>query len=127
MSDARRRLHQQALDIRMRTAQHLPAPLLLARAVLARDQAEIARHRRRPTEARRVIQRSDIRAGGNRPNGWQRRQTAADEVLDHVGGKCLIRLGEFLVQYFDDTSKWRERLGYRRGKVEFGDSAQEAV
>ena len=74
--DAPRRLHQQGLHIRMRTAQHAPAPLLLARAVLARDQTEIARHLRRPTEARRVIQRGDIRAGGNRTDARQRRQAA---------------------------------------------------
>ena len=76
-----------------------PPPLLLARAVFARDQTEIARHLRGPTEARRVIQRGDIRAGGNRTDAWQRRQAADDAVFGHVCGKRRIRRGEFLVQY----------------------------
>src|SRR4029450_10025632 len=90
--DAPRRLHQQGLDIRMRTAHHPPAPLLLARAVLARDQTEIARPLRRPTEARRVIQRGDIRAGGNRTDARQRCQAANDGVLAHVGAKVSSAL-----------------------------------
>ena len=60
---------------------HAPAPLLLAGAVLARDQTEIARHLRRPTKPRDVIQRGDIRAGGNRTDARQRRQPGHDRVV----------------------------------------------
>jgi hypothetical protein len=39
----------------------------------------------------------------------------------------VVRSGELLIQYLDDTSEWRQRPGDRRGKVEFGESAEEAV
>jgi hypothetical protein len=93
--------NDEVIYVGMRTAQHVPAPLLLARAVLARDQTEIARHLRRPTEARSLIQRGDIRAGGNRTDARQGRQAADDAVRDHVCGKCLIRLGELRIQQLD--------------------------
>jgi len=65
----------------MCTAQHPSAPLLFARAVLARHQAQVARHVRRATEAHGVIQSGDIRRRRDGPHAGMVDKPGDDGLL----------------------------------------------
>ena len=103
----------------MGTAQHSPPSLLFTRAVLAGYEAQVARHVRRATEARGIIQCGDIRGRRDGSNARHGRQSGDDGIL---APRCVahpvVRRGELLVEDRDHALQRRERLGDRRRQVQ---------